>query len=77
MPALREALQANMLNGPAVDHARSLAGLVRVVNDQIEPVRAAADYAAAGALRPAVLDELHWRAAQPSDKASSRLAAWQ
>ncbi|HUY46322.1 MAG TPA: helix-turn-helix transcriptional regulator [Streptosporangiaceae bacterium] len=74
IPALREALQTNKLNGPSVDHARPLAELARVVNDRIEPVRANADYVRAGALLPGVLDELYWHVAQPGDGASRRLA---
>ena len=74
IPALREALQTNTLNAPAVDHARPLAELAQVVNERIEPLRANADYVRAGALLPGVLDELHWHTAQNSDEAARRLA---
>jgi transcriptional regulator with XRE-family HTH domain len=74
IPALREALQTNKLNAPAVDSARPLPELARLVNDRVEPLRASGDYAAAGALLPGVLDELHWHTAQPSDEAAQRLA---
>jgi transcriptional regulator with XRE-family HTH domain len=74
IPALREALQTNKLNVPSVDRARPLAELAQVVNDQIEPMRANADYVRAGALLPGVLDELHWHTAQAGDEASRRLA---
>jgi transcriptional regulator with XRE-family HTH domain len=74
IPALREALQTNKLTTPAVDRARPLAELAREVTGQIEPMRAEADYAGAGALLPDVLDELHWHTAQPGDEPSRRLA---
>jgi transcriptional regulator with XRE-family HTH domain len=74
IPALREALQTNKLNVPSVDRARPVAELAQMVNDQIEPMRANADYVRAGALLPGVLDELHWHTAQAGDEASRRLA---
>lgn len=74
IPALREALQTNKLNAPAVDRARPLAELARLVNDRVEPLRASGDYAATGSLLPGVLDELHWHTAQPGDEPSHRLA---
>jgi transcriptional regulator with XRE-family HTH domain len=74
IPALREALQTNKLNVPSVDHARPLAELAQVVSARIEPMRAEADYAGAGALLPGVLDELHWHTAQQSNEASRRVA---
>jgi transcriptional regulator with XRE-family HTH domain len=74
IPALREALQTNKLASPAVDRARPLAELAREVTGRITPMRANADYVAAGALLPGVLDELHWHTAQDGDGASRRLA---
>jgi transcriptional regulator with XRE-family HTH domain len=74
IPALREALQTNRLTAPVVDQARPLPELVREVTGRIEPVRANADYVAAGVLLPDVLDELHWHTAQAGDEASRRLA---
>ena len=74
IPALREALQTNTLNAPAVDRARPLHELAPEVTGRIEPMRAGADYAGAGALLPGVLDELHWHTAQNSDEAARRLA---
>jgi transcriptional regulator with XRE-family HTH domain len=74
IPALREALQTNKLTVPVVDRARPLPELAREVTSRIEPRRAEADYAGAGALLPDVLDELHWHTAQAGDEASRRLA---
>jgi transcriptional regulator with XRE-family HTH domain len=74
IPALREALQTNKLTAPVVDRARPLAELAREVTSRIEPMRAEADYAGAGALLPGVLDELHWHTAQACDEASQRRA---
>jgi len=74
IPALREALQTNKLNAPAVDSARPLPELAGLVNNRIEPLRAGADYSAAGSLLPAVLDELHWYTAQRADEATRQLA---
>jgi transcriptional regulator with XRE-family HTH domain len=74
IPALREALGTNKLNAPAVNRARPLGELARLVDDRIEPLRAGADFSSAGALLPDVLDELHWHTAQASDEASRRLA---
>ena len=74
IPALREALQTNKLTAPVVDRARPLAELAQQVTSRIEPMRAEADYAGAGALLPGVLDELHWHTAQTGDEPSRRLA---
>src|SRR5260370_27136273 len=74
IPALREALQTNKLTSPAVDHARPLSELAKEVTGRIEPLRAEADYAGAGALLPDALDELHWHTAQSGDETSRRLA---
>jgi transcriptional regulator with XRE-family HTH domain len=74
IPALREALQTNKLATPAVEHARPLAELAGEVAGRIRPMRANADYVAAGALLPGVLDELHWHTARAGDEASRRLA---
>ena len=42
--ALRVALQTNTLTTPAVDHARPLTELTRIVTEQIEPSRRACNY---------------------------------
>jgi transcriptional regulator with XRE-family HTH domain len=72
--ALREALQTNRLDAPAIDHGRPLDELARAVNEHITRLYRRADYAAAGALLPAVLDELHWHVAQAGDEGGRRLA---
>ncbi len=74
IPGLREALQVNTLTDPAADQARPLDSLAREIVGHIEPMRAEADYAGAGALLPAVLDELYWHAAHATDEAGRRLA---
>ncbi|GLW65922.1 transcriptional regulator [Actinomadura rubrobrunea] len=74
IPALRVAIQANTLTEPAIDRARPLDDLARLVKDELEPLRRACDYAAIGQILPGVLDELHWHAAQPADEAAHRLA---
>jgi transcriptional regulator with XRE-family HTH domain len=74
IPALRVALQTNMLNAPAVDHARPLAELAHLVTDKIEPMRRACNYVATGQLLPDVLDELHYHAAAPADETTARAA---
>ncbi len=74
VPALRVALQTNTLSTPAVDHARPLAELVRMVADEIEPMRRACNYVGTGQALPDVLDELHYHVADPDDEAAHRLA---
>lgn len=74
IPALREALQTNKLNAPAVDSARPLPELAGLVNDRISPMQKQAELSGAGALLPDVLDELHWHTAQSGDEATKRLA---
>jgi transcriptional regulator with XRE-family HTH domain len=74
IPALRVALQTNTLTTPAVDRARPLPELARVVADRIEPSRRACNYVATGQLLPGVLDELHYHAATAADEAAERLA---
>lgn len=74
IPALRVALQTNTLTSPAVDQARPLPELARMVTSEIEPMRRACDYVAAGLLLPDVLDELHYHVAAPVDEAAKRLA---
>jgi transcriptional regulator with XRE-family HTH domain len=70
--ALRVALQTNTLTTPAVDHARPLAELARIVTDRIEPSRRACNYVTAGQLLPDVLDELHYHVAAAADEATVR-----
>lgn len=74
IPALREALQTNKLDDPAVDRGRPLPELASEVVQRIRPAHGQADLAAAGALLPAVLDELHWHAARASDEPARRMA---
>jgi transcriptional regulator with XRE-family HTH domain len=74
IPPLRVALQTNTLGSPAVDHARPLPELARVVANEIEPMRRACNYVATGQLLPDVLDELHYHVAAPADEAAKRLA---
>lgn len=74
IPALRTALQTNTLTTPAVDRARPLADLVRMVTKEIEPLRRACNYVASGLLLPDILDELHYHVAAPADEASQQLA---
>ena len=74
IPALREALQTNRLDRPAVSSARPLAELAQEVTARIEPLRADSDYARAGGLLPDVLDELHWHTAHATEETSQRLA---
>jgi transcriptional regulator with XRE-family HTH domain len=74
IPALRVALQTNTFTAPAVDRARPLAELARVVTDKIEPSRRACNYVSAGQLLPDVLDELHYHVAASTDEAAERLA---
>jgi transcriptional regulator with XRE-family HTH domain len=74
IPSLRVALQSNTLWRPAVDRARPLADLRRIVFGQIEPLRRVSDYVAVGKLLPDVLDELHWHIAEGVDEAAKRSA---
>jgi len=74
IPALRVALQTNMLTAPAVDHARPLPELVQLVTAKVEPMRRTCNYVATGQLLPDVLDELHYHVAAPTDEAAERLA---
>lgn len=74
IPALRAALQTNTLTTPAVDRARPLAELVRIVTTEVEPLRRACNYVAEGQLLPDVLDELHYRVAAADDEAAKQLA---
>jgi transcriptional regulator with XRE-family HTH domain len=74
IPVLREAFQTNKLDVPAIDHARPLGELAEMMTARIEPMRAASDYAGAGALLPDVLDELHWHTAQAAGEQARRLA---
>ena len=73
IPALREALQVNTITTPAADRARPLGELVTELS-RLAPAAVNADYITVGASLPAVLDELHWHAAQAGDEASRRLA---
>ena len=72
IPALRVALTTASLTAPAVDRARPLAGLARMVGEQAEPMRRNCDYTSLGRVLPVVLDELHWHAASPVDEAAHR-----
>ena len=74
IPAIRVALQTNTLTSPAVDRARPVGELARVITDQIEPMRRATDYVGTGQLLPDVLDELHYHVAAPADEAAQQLA---
>jgi len=74
IPALRVALQTNMLTAPAVDHARPLPELVQLITAKVEPMRRTCNYVATGQLLPDVLDELHYHVAAPTDEAAERLA---
>jgi transcriptional regulator with XRE-family HTH domain len=74
IPALREALQTNRLDAPAVDRARPLDELVRAVNGRVRDLYTRADFVGEGALLPDVLDELHWHVARAGDEAGGRLA---
>lgn len=74
IPALREALEASSLGDAPVDRARPLPELARLVTGRIEPARAQDGLAEAGTLLPAVIEELHWHAAQPADEAAHQLA---
>jgi transcriptional regulator with XRE-family HTH domain len=74
IPALRVALTTASPAAPAVDRARPLADLARVVREQAEPMRRSCDYTSLGRVLPAVLDELHWHAASPASEAARRAA---
>jgi transcriptional regulator with XRE-family HTH domain len=74
IPALRAALQINKLNGPAVEHARSLPDLAQELGRRVDPLRARCDYSAVGKLLPDVLDELYAHIASPADEPALRLA---
>lgn len=74
IPPLRVALQTNTLTSPAVDQARPLAELHKIVFGQIEPLRRVCDYVRVGKLLPDVLDELHWHVALAEDEAAKRSA---
>ena len=74
VPALRVALQTNALGRPAVDHARPLAELARLVTAEIEPMRRACNYVGTGQALPDVLDELHYHVADPADESAQQLA---
>jgi transcriptional regulator with XRE-family HTH domain len=74
IPALRTALQTNTMTTPAVDRARPLADLVRIVTTEVEPLRRACNYVASGLLLPDILDELHYHVAVPADEAAKQLA---
>jgi transcriptional regulator with XRE-family HTH domain len=74
VPPLRDALQASSPADAAVDHARALPELARLVTGHIEPARAEDRIAEAGELLPAVIEELHWHVAQPKDEAARKLA---
>jgi transcriptional regulator with XRE-family HTH domain len=72
IPPLRLALQSNTLWRPAVDQARPLADLRKIVFGQIDTLRRACDYVALGRLLPDVLDELHRHIADADDEAARR-----
>lgn len=72
IPALRVALTTASLAVPAVDRARPLAELARMIGEQAEPMRRNCDYTGLGAILPAVLDELHWHAASRAGEAAQR-----
>lgn len=74
IPALRVALQTNTLITPAVDRARPLADLTRMVTSGIGPFRLVGDYVKIGQMLPDLLDELHYHAADPADEAARQLA---
>jgi transcriptional regulator with XRE-family HTH domain len=74
IPAMRVALQTNTLSTPAVDRARPLPELARLITDQIGPMRRAANYVGSGQLLPDVLDELHYHVAAPVDEAAQQRA---
>lgn len=74
IPALRVALQTSTLTAPAVNQARPLGELAHMVTQQIEPMRRASNYVAAGQLLPDVLDELHYHVASVADEATRRMA---
>lgn len=74
VPALRVALQTNMLGYAIVDRARDLDELVSEMGSRIERLRRACDYAAIGERLPALLDELHLHAADPADEVAHRVA---
>jgi transcriptional regulator with XRE-family HTH domain len=74
IPLLRVALQTNTLTKPAVDRARPLADLRKIVFGQIEPLRRVSDYVAVGKLLPDVIDELHRHVAGAADEAAKRSA---
>jgi len=71
IPALRVALQTNTLTTPAVDRARPLVELVQLITGEVEPMRRACNYVAAGHLLPDVLDELRDRGV-PAESGESR-----
>lgn len=74
IPPLRVALQTNSLTRPAVDQARPLTELHKVVFGTIEPLRRVCDYVAVGQLLPDCIDELYRHAAEPADQAAHQLA---
>jgi transcriptional regulator with XRE-family HTH domain len=74
IPALRVALQTNTLTTAAVERARPLPELVRLVTDQIEPMRRACNYVKVGQLLPDAVDELHYHVAAARDEAAKRSA---
>jgi hypothetical protein len=74
IPALRVALQTSTLTAPAVDRARPLGDLAKLVMQQLEPMRRACNYVAIGKLLPDALDELHYHVATAADEAAKRLA---
>jgi len=73
IPALRVALQTNGLKEPATDRARPLPELVREMS-RVEPLHQACNYVAVGEALPAILDELHYHVASPTDEQAYRLA---
>jgi transcriptional regulator with XRE-family HTH domain len=68
IPPLRVALQTNTLTVPAVEQARPLDELLRVLRDEIGPLFSACDYVRLGDHLPDVIDELHFHAAVPADE---------
>jgi transcriptional regulator with XRE-family HTH domain len=74
IPAIREALQTNRLSSPAASRARPLTEVAAELHSRAVPMQANADYTNLGPILPALLDELHWHAAQPSDEQSRQLA---
>ena len=73
IPALRVALMTNSLAEPATERARPLQELVSEVA-RIDSLHQACNYLAVGTVLPAVLDELHYYAAQPQDEAAHQMA---